>query len=65
MDIDDTRADLIRYVERWGGVGTRESIRLWVRMTDGSESWIDSRSNLADQLYAHPELDADAAGDDR
>lgn len=57
MDVDDTRADLIDHVEEWGGA-PQQSRLLWVRMKDGTESWIDIRSHLADQLYAHPELAA-------
>lgn len=54
MDIDDTRADLIDHVAEWGGVARQ----LWVRMTDGSESWIDIRSSLASACYARPDLEA-------
>ncbi len=56
MDIDDTRADLIAHIEEWGGVGTYNHGRLWVRMTDGTESWIDIRSNLATECFARPGL---------
>jgi len=56
MDIDDTRADLIDHVAEWSGVAGQ----LRVRMTDGTESWIDIRSPLADELYLHPELGSKA-----
>jgi hypothetical protein len=47
MIIDDTRADLAVRVREWGVLAGR----MWVDMLDGNSSWIDIRSNLADELY--------------
>ena len=55
MIIDDTRADLAGNVQEWGVVAGR----MWVDMLDGNSSWIDIRSNLAEELYRR---EGEAAG---